>query len=100
MIDVVDQLFCAKTKAVPLHVEPVKSGMSNKPLGGLWTSSLTPDSEWCSDWVDWTARNMPSWLTEECYVLIPREDAKLLVIDSMDDLNAALEKYELLQPSV
>ena len=66
------------------------SPLTLKPKGGLWTS---PDqSEY--GWREWCGSEMGHWLGAR-YVLTVRPSPRLLVVDSMEDLNALYEKFPL-----
>lgn len=63
---------------------------NNKPYGGLWTSTYL--GEYGSDWIQWAVREMG---VEECegYVLTPKEDNNVYIIDSLEDMKKLLEEY-------
>jgi len=77
------------------RMEPVRNNprFGVKPIGGLWTSTFTPYEKWCSAWVEWCVSEMPEWLTTECYVLYPRTDARIYIIDSYSDLERLVKDY-------
>jgi len=89
------QLWCAREKGRKpnLDIKIRNDPHFTKPIGGLWTSTYTPDEEYCSDWIRWCAYEMPEWLTGECYVLYPRKDARIYTIDSYSDLERLFRKY-------
>ena len=66
-----------------------------KPLGGLWTSTYTGE-ETGSAWVQWCLVeefNLPKdgW---HCYLLKPKKDANVYVVDSKEDLKVLLDRFE------
>lgn len=88
------QITCPRIEK--LEVGEIKNGLFNKPLGVLWTSTFTPQGEYCSDWIEWCVNNMPEWLPyseDKCWVLIPKDDCKIVVIDSMQDYLSVLNEY-------
>lgn len=67
-----------------------------KPNGGLWLAPYNKNNEYKSEW--------HNFLVNEMYIDIKsmkgtivriKENAKILVIDSLDDLKKIFEKYEL-----
>jgi len=80
-------------------LEPVKNKNWVKPEGGLWTSSYDPECG--SGWIQWSIaeRFSGEWNEEEekgyygCYLLHP-EPARVLVIDTQQDLIEALRHYQ------
>ena len=63
---------------------------SQKPVGGLWTSPV--DST--DGWELWSKHNdYRSERLEESFIVTLRSDAKILVIDSMRDLEDAHKKF-------
>jgi len=54
------QLFCTRKKEFG-KILPVKNVDWNpaKPIGGLWTSTYTPNSEYPSAWVRWCSYEQP-----------------------------------------
>ena len=77
-------------------IEPVRNFLV-KPRGGLWTSTFTPNKEFCSAWVKWCAYEMPDWLSDNCYVLWPRKTAKIYIIDRYKHLEALAELYGVIR---
>jgi len=90
------QLWCARSKGVsldPSKVRPVRYGF-RKPSGGIWTSTFTPDKEFCSEWIEWVCREgLKEWATGNCVLVEPDEDARIYTIDSAEDLEKLYEKY-------
>jgi hypothetical protein len=75
-------------------MEPVGPQEHLKPTGGLWTSPH--DSVY--GWKEWCQAERMDWLGHR-WLLDVKPDVKLLVIDSMDDLDAAWERYPHEGPS-
>lgn len=87
------QLFWPRQDKPPSKelIEPV-IGYWQKPLGGLWTSTMT--EEGLSDWVSWCRIQEFDYAPARlAYVLIPRKDAKILTINCGEDLAAIKDKY-------
>ncbi|OYT30497.1 MAG: hypothetical protein B6U95_00190 [Thermofilum sp. ex4484_82] len=81
-----------------LKIKPVRNSLlfSHKPDGGFWTSTFTPDGEYCSDWAEWLVVEYGESTDKskiKAYVLIPRKDAKVYVIDSAEDYLKLVQKY-------
>lgn len=76
-------------KFIPEKLKPVKNNIAlhTKPYqGGLWTSPL--DSEF--GWKEWNERETSNDYKENKYFIIQlKEDAKIFIIDSYDDLKNA-----------
>ena len=91
------QITCPRTEE--LEVKEIKNMGFNKPIGALWTSTFTPQNEYCSDWIKWCVDNMKEWLPtseDKCWVLIPEDECKIVVINSMQDYLAVLNKYSIM----
>lgn len=77
------QLYVGKLKP---HIKNFKlivnRPMFCKPMGGLWTS--TYDEKLGSDWIQWSGTG-PRLGESSRWCLIPRNDAKVLTIDSWAD---------------
>ena len=89
------QVFLGDEKSDPDRVDPVTNRDDGvvKPDGGLWTSSAR-DGEPCA-WIQWCRRegygigpNTRAWWLE------PDPDARVVQIDSVDDMEWLLERYE------
>ena len=102
------QLYCGgrdekRIKDVgPTTTEIIKQGprtgqpyYSYKPKnGGLWSSTYTPDGEFCSDWIDWCKREEFAHYTErQCRLIKPDQDARIFVIETYDDLRELIKTY-------
>lgn len=75
-------------------ISPVKNqrfGM-NKPYGGLWTSTYNP--EYGSDWIRWCIGNDFSTHFDG-FILYPKQDTRILTIDSLEDLKNIFSEYGL-----
>lgn len=70
-----------------------REGMINKPVGGVWTSSMNDVG--LSGWIEWcyreafrtTGGQQPMWALE------PKADAVLLVVETMEDTEALAAVY-------
>ncbi len=89
------QIWCAREHGVSLDVSKVGKviNFTRKPFGGLWTSSYTPNEEYCSEWIQWTCNEEPRWATGICYLLEPEDDIKVYTIDKAEDLEKLFEMY-------
>lgn len=73
----------------------------NKPTGGLWTSTYTPDDEYASDWQRGRATNgliqvaYPKQVRLSVYRLYPDPEARILHIASLDDALEFTRAYHL-----
>jgi len=97
MVKLKTQIWCAREKS-PISLDlskfqKVENYLPNKPIGGLWTSTYTPDEEYCSEWIEWLCFNAPEWVTGNCYLLIPEDNIKVYEIDKAEDLEKLFEKY-------
>jgi hypothetical protein len=79
----------------PAELKPVgdKMHLPVKPVGGMWTSTYTPEDEYDSDWIRWCSSEgfyggRHKWLLE------PKENLDILVVDSLEDLQRVAEAYE------
>ena len=93
------QLWCSKKfqRLTRIRIDPVRNDIyfPPKPLGGLWTSTFTPNYTFCSGWLSWCSTNMPKWLPESencCWVLIPSPNAKIYEVDNEDDYISLFKK--------
>lgn len=64
-----------------------------KPTGGMWTSTYTPEDEYDTDWIRWCSTEgfyggRHKWLMK------PKPDLHVLVVDSIEDLRAVTKVYE------
>ena len=59
----------------------------NKPNGGLWSSSYTPNNPDISDWIRWCRENcQKNWVGRDSILLEIEPDARIWTINSQDDL--------------
>lgn len=65
----------------------------NKPYGGLWASSFTPDDEYFSSWEDFAVNNLTRPNLYNAVVFNLKETARVYTIDSLLDLVELQEKY-------
>ena len=77
----------------PELIEPIKNDNWMKPKGGLWTSPV--NSEW--GWKHWCeAENYRDCDEEKSFKVILNADAKIFVINSLEDLkNAPLINFKI-----
>jgi len=64
-----------------------------KPVGGIWTSTYTPDNNFDSDWIQWCVREDFCEVHHK-FLLIPEDRLNVLVIDSTQDLREIFDVYE------
>jgi hypothetical protein len=84
---------------VPERMLWLRSYGSRKPQGGLWTSSYL--GERGSDWVRYFSGDWAAWEPEwaegggvyGCHLLVPRADARVLMLRDEEDLERAWESY-------
>lgn len=70
-----------------------------KPLGGLWTSTLRHRGEhYCSDWAQTALGLGLLHGDEEWWVLDPFDYARVVVIDTREDLAGLIARYPLDAP--
>lgn len=88
------QLFCSKHILEVRRIGPIENQRWIKPKGGLWTSTYTPDSKFCSEWIWWCNREMVEWIeSTKCYILLPKKNVRVYVIDDYFDLEKLHEEY-------
>lgn len=92
--DVGTQVFIGPTRPDPERFdEPTnRDDLSIKPAGGLWTSTLRDDGG-CA-WLDWCRAN--DWGPaddDHIYVLEPEPNARVIVIDGVDDMRSAQDTF-------
>lgn len=86
-----EQLFFGKKPEKELLQPVINQELLNKPLGGLWTS--TYEKEYGSDWLQWTLGNDFYDDVPKAWLLKPRSDLRVLLIDSYNDLVSKMDKY-------
>lgn len=75
----------------------------NKPTGGLWTSTYTPDDKYPSDWHRGLATNRAIQIAQQHaagkrltdWLLVPSPEARICVIASLNDALAFTRDYHL-----
>jgi hypothetical protein len=79
----------------PAEFNPVNGDMHLpiKPKGGMWTSTYTPNEEHDSDWIRWCSSE-GFYGGRHKWRLKPKEDIRVLVVDSLDDLKAITNVYK------
>jgi hypothetical protein len=93
LITLGEQLHIGICQALIPMVVPVRNRAFVKPEGGLWTSTLLPKSG--SDWVEWCAIEDFDAPYEKIWHVLKPLPARILVIDSLADLEAVLPKYSV-----
>lgn len=67
-----------------------------KPNGGLWLAPYTKEGEYSSAWHDFLVNDMNRDVKGMKGTIVKiKNDAKILIIDNLDDLKNIFEKYEL-----
>lgn len=87
------QLFASEKMPRPelfreIHQEPYL----NKPRCGLWTSTFI-DAETGSGWIRWCVENWFRPPPDHGWLLRPADDARILQIDSLDDLVSVTTRF-------
>jgi hypothetical protein len=73
-----------------------RPGFNLKPTGGFWTS--TYDKKDVSDWARWCLWDMPEWVDgHDIFLLTPKPDVKLFIINSHADAIRLVKKYPFKQ---
>lgn len=65
----------------------------NKPKGGMWTSTYTPNKEFDSNWIRWFVKEEYNCGNHK-WKLFPKENIDVLVVNSKSDLISIVDKYE------
>ena len=66
---------------------------SEKPHDGIWTSTYTPKEDFCSAWNEWCHQN--HWSSGDYgYVLKPIEEATVVEVTGLADLQTLVDSYE------
>ena len=87
------QLFCTEQEEFR-EIEPVRNTKFIKPVGGLWTSTYTPEEEYPSAWVEWCVREEPEWIKDvNFFLLVLKDNARVYVIDSFEDLKHLYSRF-------
>lgn len=78
-----------------------KQTNNNKPKGGLWTSTHTPDDTYPSQWIEWGVVDGGNfWLKMDWWLLTPDPNARIITIDSYEDLEVLQARYPLQQEGI
>lgn len=56
-------------------------------------STYKPQETWYCDWYLWCKTDQPDWITENSILLYINPNARILKIDSTEDLQCVLEEY-------
>lgn len=68
--------------------------VSNKPKGGLWTSSLLEDYEECSEWIRFYKNSdLEKYNNPSIYLLKPENNLNIIEINNKNDLEELYEDY-------
>lgn len=65
-----------------------------KPTGGMWTSTYTPEAEFDCDWISWCVDVDYKGLGSHKWLLEPKDDLNLLVVNNIQDLEEIAERFE------
>lgn len=71
-----------------------ENGYLNKPIGGLWACKYNENGEFKSEWHRWCYNEEPEWVRNYGVVFELKENARIYIIDTEDDLNELLQKYK------
>jgi hypothetical protein len=79
------------------EVNPIvnEGGGINKSLGGIWTSTYLGE-ELGSSWIQWCLSQEFSCPDDDiwkCYILEPKDDLNLYVINSLEDMHNMFDRY-------
>lgn len=89
------QLFVGELKPSRHLMGEIKNRAAfKKPFGGIWTSTYI-NNIYGSDWIRWCIDadfnlHEDGW---HSWVLVPKKDAKIFVIDSINDMNLFFDAY-------
>ena len=88
------QLLCTEREEFQ-EIKPVKNTRFIKPVGGLWTSTYTPEEEYPSAWVEWCVREEPEWIKDvNFFLLVPERISKYMSLTAMKTLNGYTASLE------
>ena len=87
----------------PEHFRAITSNGWVKPSGGLWTAPITARADDGSvlrtAWTEWCVDNMWADLVKARFLeILPRPDARVLLVDAMDDLQALVAAFPNTEP--
>lgn len=89
-------IFINNDKITKEKFNRIQNGSFIKPKGGLWLSPYTKDNEYTSQWHYFLTNEMDiNTKGMKGTIVRIKENARILVIDSLDDLKKIFEKYEL-----
>lgn len=86
------QLYVSEDRPAYADLDPIENQSPHKPLGGLWTSTWKGRPN-LSAWAEWSAAEKFYADSEKGWVLDMKTGSELVVIDSVADLEAAVEAY-------
>lgn len=87
------QIWFGPLRPSEIRITKVVNKSPNKPRGGFWTSTYTPNKEYISDWHDQGESMFGTFDFKSCWILKPVENIKYCVIDSYDDLDKLWDQY-------
>ena len=88
-----DQLYCGGTLNLEMMTPVGNDGGSEKPNGGLWTSTYNPKNPHTpSDWVRWCV-SQDFGITAYCNIIEIKPSARIYTIDKYDDLKKLGERF-------
>jgi hypothetical protein len=93
-----EQLWMSEStseKPDPAEFIPVtdKMHLPVKPVGGMWTSTYTPNEEFDSDWIRWCSTE-GFYAGRHKWLMKPKNNLEVLVVDNKEDLKSIAEAYE------
>lgn len=89
-------IFISNDKITKEKFNRIQNHSFIKPKGGLWLSPYTKDNEYTSQWHYFLTNEMNiNTKGKKGTIVRIKENARILVIDSLDDLKKIFEQYEL-----
>ena len=89
---------------MPSRIEPVVNCTYRaKPeKGGVWTSTFTPNAEYCSEWIEWCCSEGPhDWIDcDRCVVLSANKEVNVYAINTYKDAEKLYASYGLPETEV
>lgn len=91
--------ICSKIKELKEeNMKPIQNHTA-KPRGGFWTSTF--EDTYGSDWIQWliNERYQKENVDISGYLLIPKKEVKLYIVDSFEDCQRLLREYLYINPA-